>query len=136
MTHAAKPTRPRRKRKQLPRKFFVGIGAEGGASTSEDKADAARTNGKLGGRPSKSVEIRVGKHTVCISARDDRYGFSKRNIDTTANEFGYHRIAGAWTPEDYESAKWVICGRCGDLRRVAQRSAQEAHQRKCKENSC
>lgn len=128
MTDAAKATRKRRK---LPRKFYAGIGAEGGAVSGGGKAAAAKANGKLGGRPVKDVAIRVGNRTVCISARDDRYGFSKRNIEDAANEFGYHRIAGAWTPEDFESAKWVICGTCGDLRRIAQRVAQEVHQRKC-----
>jgi hypothetical protein len=134
VTSHAKPTRhATQKRRKLPRKFYVGIGAEGGASATLAKVTAAKANGKLGGRPSKSVEIRVGNRTVCISARSDRYGFSKRNIEDAANEFGYHRISGAWTPDDYESAKWVICGTCGDLRRITQHSAQEAHQRKCNE---
>lgn len=114
----------------LPRIRAAKMGAEGGASTTESKADAARTNGKLGGRPAKDVAIRVGNHTVCISARDDRYGFSKRDIEDVANEFGYHRIAPGWS-RPMDDALWVICGLCGDLRRAHQRTLQSQHQRKC-----
>jgi hypothetical protein len=35
------------------KKYLAGIGKKGGSVTSKAKAEAARKNGKLGGRPKK-----------------------------------------------------------------------------------
>jgi hypothetical protein len=38
-------------------KYLAGIGRRGGIVTSKEKAEAARTNGKRGGRPRKAANL-------------------------------------------------------------------------------
>jgi hypothetical protein len=45
-----------------PRDWLAAIGKRGGAATSAAKGDAARSNGRLGGRPRKAPK--VGKPTT------------------------------------------------------------------------
>jgi len=47
----------RKERKQVPdsvREYLSSLGKKGGAARTEAKADAARRNGRLGGRPKKA----------------------------------------------------------------------------------
>lgn len=121
------------KRKRLPHKFFVDIGATGGAATGGDKAEASRKNGKLGGRPAVTVKVMVGGRELELNARTAwAAGLPKNTIEFTPGGFGYHRIASAWTPNSYATARNVICGKCGDLRKITHEAAQRTHDAKHK----
>ena len=59
----------RRIRKEAVREYLAEIGAKGGKSRSNKKSDAARDNGRKGGRPRKDVyclNTHGGKNTVAM----------------------------------------------------------------------
>jgi len=61
-------------------KYLASIGSQGGKATSKAKAEAAKANGKLGGRPKKTQKA---KKRSPSGSNDQRQARAEKGADDT-----------------------------------------------------